>query len=110
MPSFGYFVTEGQLYRRWLLVSFSQNSGAAAVPSEAVSASSSSGPRKGCSMSTAVLAPLSAASFRDGLAETSQHQVLLNHAVGSTWIVSASGPALVTWTCTSSSVASSLLA
>ena len=26
-----------------------------------------------------------------------QDQVLRNHAVGSTWMVSASGPALVTW-------------
>ena len=31
-------------------------------------------------------------------ASTSQDQVLRNQAVGSTWSVSASGPALVTWT------------
>ena len=31
-------------------------------------------------------------------ASTSQDQVLRNQAVGSTWSVSGSGPALVTWT------------
>src|ERR1700722_8238542 len=77
MPSFGYAVTDGQLNSRPLLVSFSQNSGLGAVPSAAVSATSSSGPRKGWSMST----PPPPASFRDGFAESSQDHVLRNHAV-----------------------------
>ena len=34
---------------------------------------------------------------RGSVASASQDQVLRNQAVGSTWMVSASGPALVTW-------------
>ena len=113
MPSFGNLVTGWQLKTRSLLVSFSQNSGVGTVPSDAGPASSSSAPRKGWSMST-VLAVSSAASLAasrsDGLAEPSQDQVLRNHAVGSTWIVSASRPSFVTLISTSRSAASSLLA
>ena len=115
MPSFGYGVTEGQPKSRWLLVSFSQNSGLGAVPSDAVAASSSSGPRNGCSISTPLAESSAppvpfAAIFMTGFAESSHDHVLRNQAVGSTCTVSASWPAFVTLTSISNSAASSLLA
>src|ERR1700753_4125052 len=101
-----------QLNRRSLLVSFSQNSVLGAVPSEAASASSSSGPRNGWPRSTALAAsPPAAAIFSDGLVGDSSHdQVLRNQADGSTCTVSVSWLALVTRISISSSAASSLLA
>ena len=46
---------------------------------------------------------------RAGRGSASPHdQVLRNHAVGSTWTVSASGPALVTWIVISTSFGSAL--
>ena len=41
--------------------------------------------------------PEARSSGRGSVSSASQDQVLRNQAVGSTWTVSASGPALVTW-------------
>ena len=105
-------MSDGEPNSRSALVSFSQNSGVGVtalvtVPSSAASASSSSGPRKGCSISTAPSGP----SCMTGLGAPFSHdQVLRNQAVGSTCSVSGSSPTLVAVISTSSSCASSLLA
>ena len=93
MPSLGYGVIGSAPYRRFRLVSFSQNNAAGAAPSGPESAISSSEPSHGCSIPTAP----SPVADRVGLgSSSSQDQVLRNQAVGSTCRVSASGPLLVT--------------
>src|ERR1700751_1479712 len=113
MPSFGYGVTLPQPNSRSLLVSFSQHSSVGLAPPGPSSASNSSTPRSGCSISAPVgpssspppgappspppILLLLSAILRVGFcAPSSQDQVLRNHAVGRTCSVSASGPALVT--------------
>src|SRR5208283_6023683 len=92
MPSLGYGVTGAAPYNRARLVSFSQNSSCGPVPSGPAAAMSSRVPRNGWSMAT----DRSPEDRSPGRASPSpQDQVLRNHAVGSTWTVSASGPALV---------------
>ena len=93
IPSFGYGVIGSAPYRRFRLVSFSQNKATGSAPSGPESASSSSDPSHGCSI-PADVSPVAAMA---GLgASISQDQVLRNQAVGSTCSVSVSGPALVT--------------
>src|ERR1039457_5272089 len=105
MPSFGYGVTGSAPNRRCTFVSFSQNSRLGAVLSGPWPASSSSGPRNGCS----IAAPESAAALQAGPgAPSSQDQVLRNQAVGSTCTVAGSGPALVTEIAISGSSGSAL--
>jgi hypothetical protein len=112
MPSFGYGVVGAPPKSAGTFVSFSQNSIAGAVPSLASPAASSSSPRNGCSMVTALfplaLPPLPVMSGFGS--PSSQDQVFRNHAVGSTCSVSGSGPAFVTLTTISSSAASADLA
>ena len=85
-------------------VSLSQKRSSGLLPSGAASATSSSGPRNGCSVSTA---PPSARS--SGFSpSTSQAQVFRYHTVGRTWSVSASGPAFVIRTVSSRSCGSGL--
>src|ERR1039457_7133509 len=93
MPSFGYGVNGSAPNRRGTFVSFLQNNRLGGVLSGPWRASSSSGPRNGCSIAAAE----SAAAFMAGRgAPSSQDQVLRNQAVGSTCTVAGSGPALVT--------------
>ena len=81
-------------YSRVVLVSLSQNSRSGAAPSGPAAPISSMVPVIGCSMVT----DASAEADRLGLGSpASQAQVLRNQAVGSTWMLSSSGPALVTW-------------
>src|ERR1035438_8467066 len=105
MPSFGYGVTGAAPNRRCVLVSFSQNSAAGAVPSGPGPAISSNWPRNGCSTR---IAPAPAAAKAGPGAPSSQDHVLRDQAGGSTCTVAGSGPALVTETVISRSSALAL--
>ena len=81
--------------RRSAFVSLSQKRSSGGEPSGPSSAAISSGPRNGCSVS---IRASSDARSSGAVAPTYHAHVFRYHAVGSTWIVSSSGPALVTWT------------
>jgi hypothetical protein len=106
MPSFGYRGPSMAPYIRAVFVSLSQNSSSGASPPGPSPASSSRSPNSGWSIST--VAPLPARSSGASMPSPHDH-VLRNQAVGRMWIVSASGPALVTRTVMSTSVGPALV-
>ena len=86
-----------------MFVSLSQNRSVGAAPSGPSPATSSSSPNSGWSISI-VDAVARSRELRASRPSSSHDQVLRNQAVGSTWSVSVSGPALVTRTVMSRSV------